>query len=294
MDWLLYAILAPLFFSIGNIVDKVVLSKYIKNPKSYFYFGNLFFIVYLLFFLKTGLNNIPIRLILLGLLGGIVHFGAIYSYNHAMSKEDVSKIVIMVQLIPVVTLVLSWLFLNETLSRTQLIAFIIMFIGSMLISINKNFEMSKAIKEVLLVVLFIAINNIIMKHVYGYIDLIQGMLLYAIGHFVVVIPLYFDKKGRRTFIKEFTQLDKKILLIIVLSGFLALAGVLSFYQAISIGSVSLVSIIGAFSPMFVFIFTIFLSKYFPKILKEDLSKPVIIRKVIAIFIIFIGFFLLTR
>jgi len=60
-----------------------------------------------------------------------------------------------------------------------------------------------------------------------------------------------------------------------------------------IGPISLVSVLGSgFQGHFILLFAVILSKYFPKILKEEIDKKAIAVKVIAIFLMLGGLLLI--
>ncbi|KKR73165.1 MAG: hypothetical protein UU15_C0017G0004 [Candidatus Levybacteria bacterium GW2011_GWC2_40_7] len=69
---------------------------------------------------------------------------------------------------------------------------------------------------------------------------------------------------------------------------------LSINWALITGPVTLISVTRGFQSAFVLIFTVFLSIWFPKILKEELSKSALGVKVLAIFLMFLGLYLIYQ
>ena len=65
------------------------------------------------------------------------------------------------------------------------------------------------------------------------------------------------------------------------------------YFAISLISVSIVSVLASLQPLFVLVYGILLSFYFPKILKEQVSPEIMVQKVAAIVLLTLGLILLT-
>ena len=230
MEWILLSILSTLFFSIGNVFDKVIIIKYFKSVKAYFYLNVTLYLIYLIFFLKTSLIGIRINIIILTIFSGIVHMFAIFFYVKAISMEDISKVIIIVQLIPVVILILASIFLGEILTNTQILSFFITLIGSMIISFQK-FKPSKALPYILLLIFAIAINNVIMKYSYNFIGTYQGLLLNALGHFIFPILFLFDKEGFKELKIEVKKFDKTKLWIFVPT-ILGLFGNLFSYAAL--------------------------------------------------------------
>lgn len=62
--------------------------------------------------------------------------------------------------------------------------------------------------------------------------------------------------------------------------------------AISVASVSLVSVLAGFQPVFLLLYGLILSHWFPNIIKEEVNRKVIGLKVVAIFLIFAGLILI--
>lgn len=288
MEWIILGILSALSFSMGNVFDKITVTKYFKSAKAYFYVSVFLFIIYLVFFLKTNLNGIPKNIILLTLFAGFIHMFAMFFYVKSISIEDISKISIILQLIPVMILILASIFLGEKLNNMQILSFFLILLGSLIISFNK-LEPSKALPYILGVVLAISINNVMMKFAYNYINTYQGLLLNAIGHFFFPLLFIFDKKGKIETIKEIKNFKPTKLWIIIPSIFGLLGNLFSYSAYNTNGPISLISLLGSFSPVFVFFITVSLSRFFPHILKENIEKKELFRKIIAIFIMFVGF-----
>ena len=63
--------------------------------------------------------------------------------------------------------------------------------------------------------------------------------------------------------------------------------------AASVGFISLVGALTAVQPFFVLLFAIILSIFYPKIIKEEISKSTILIKFTATFLMFLGIILIT-
>jgi len=85
------------------------------------------------------------------------------------------------------------------------------------------------------------------------------------------------------------KFDRKIFLLIIAT-LIYLVGVLSFYYAASIGSISLVYTIVSTQPFFIFVYTVIITKIAPGIIKEGIDRSTILLKIIAICLIFLGTF----
>ena len=81
---------------------------------------------------------------------------------------------------------------------------------------------------------------------------------------------------------------KRIIILNVLSELLSISGNLLTSFAILLAPVTVVYLVGAFQPVILFMITLIGTYFYPDIIKEDLSKKVLIPKIIAIIIMIIG------
>lgn len=70
-------------------------------------------------------------------------------------------------------------------------------------------------------------------------------------------------------------------------------GVLSFRSAMMLAPIALVWTVNGFQPLFVFLFGVLLTVFFPKIGKESLLRKHLIQKIVTIAIMFVGTYLLN-
>ena len=61
--------------------------------------------------------------------------------------------------------------------------------------------------------------------------------------------------------------------------------------AVTLIAVPFVNLMGSIQPMFVLVFGIVLTKWFTNIIKEDISKAIIYKKIASILFILVGFYL---
>jgi hypothetical protein len=97
---------------------------------------------------------------------------------------------------------------------------------------------------------------------------------------------------RRQFLGMFTKNPGAVMAINAANEVINLAGGLAARYASLLGPVSLVQAIGGTTSFFVFAFGVMLSLFFPKLGREDLSKPALIRKGVAVVLIVAGVILI--
>jgi len=84
------------------------------------------------------------------------------------------------------------------------------------------------------------------------------------------------------------QGGRKIFTLNTISEVLTITGNLLTNYAILLAPVTMVYLVGSFQPAIVLFLTLFATKFFPKIIKEDLREHILLPKIIAIAIMILG------
>lgn len=91
MDWLVFSLIARAFWAGDNIVDKLLIGRYIKNPYVLTLLGGIapliISISIFLFYKLQWIGLIPTTVIL---LAGIIQIVAVSAFYKALAKEEVS------------------------------------------------------------------------------------------------------------------------------------------------------------------------------------------------------------
>jgi len=297
MSWIFFAFLAPFLWAGCNVLDKFLLSKKFKNAFSYqVWIASMiiFPIVLLPIFFKISFNY-PI--FIFGIVIGIIDLISFFIYNKAMLIEEASRVIPLSYLNSIFVLPLSFIFLGETLTPIKYIAVLILMSGSILISYKgmekKKRVFSPAIKFIILIAFFWASMAVAEKYILNFIDPISLLYSMIIGFFIGGIISLISKKIRKNYFEMIKIVDKKIFVLTILNIFLSYSAFFLFFNAISIGFVSLVVGISSIQPFIVFFYMTLLTLFFPEIIKEKIDKSTILLKLIAICFIFIGSYLIV-
>src|SRR3989338_4054723 len=136
--YLLVAIFAYFINAGVYVADKFLLSKKIHSSIAYAFYVGIWsiFNIGLLFFWPWLPNLLEL---ILDLLAGMLFLATLVFWYKALHQSEASRVVPIVgALVPVFSFILSFVFLGETLSQQQLIAFIVLICGGVLISIKNN------------------------------------------------------------------------------------------------------------------------------------------------------------
>lgn len=303
MNWFFLSLVAPVLWALVNHIDKYMLFRYfrdrgVESLLAFSCLSSVLVLPFVAFFYYDQIFHLPFFdyfiLILLGFFSSI----AFYFYLKAVDTEEVSIVVPLFQMLPVITYVLSYFVLGESLTIAQIFYSLIIITGALILSIEIDIDKSFIFKKrvILLVIassFFYALNDVFFKKI----ALVEefwvavfwqyaGLFLFGIGLIV------FSKRFRRAFKEMLQGLNVKFASINVLSEVLFMLGGLAISYAFLLAPIVLVLVIGTYQPLFVFIFGILLTKLFPKYVLERVSKGHMFHRLISIGIIIIGSYLL--
>jgi len=142
-------------------------------------------------------------------------------------------------------------------------------------------------------VLFFASQTILLKVISG-MNFVTVMIIRQIPFVVmIIIALSVSKKMRNMLKYDLAKVNKKDFSLVLSADTLGLVGMIFLYIAIQLGPVSLVGLIEGSQIIITMIFSVFLTLFFPKIIKEDISRNSLLIKASAVMIMFMGVFLLS-
>lgn len=297
MTWLIFAIAAPFLYGISNFLDKFLIEKKIKDPLFLTIIGGTaMFLTGLLILLLRGLAPLGLISAAVLLAGGALSQVFLLPYYKAIALDDVSRISPIFQVIPVLVFIFSYFLLGETLSARQLIGFIMILAGGIIVSIEKAskgiFKMRKAFWWALLASILMSLPLVLFKFAAADINFWDAIVYNCGGIFLgTVILLFFGHDG---FWGRIKRIDAQTWYILAANECIYYAGLLCATYAAYLGPVSLVAVLNGFLPGFVLIFGYILSIYFPKIIREDISKDAIALKLVSIVLMIGGLWIINN
>ena len=301
--YIFIAIIAYSLYAVNGVIDKFLLSKAVRSPAVYAFFigitGPLTFILIPLT-LIPGLNItfefLSWRDLVIAIAAGASFVWALFFLYKATQQTSISRILpIEGGLVPVFTLVFAYIILGERLLTTQLIAFAFLVMGAVIISLrhDKTGWHAKAFTNAVIAAVLFALSFVLTKYTFDHSNFISGLVWTRLGFFVVALSFLTVPSVRHGIFnapKQTTKGNKYLYLGARISG--SLSGFLQNY-AISLGSVTIVNAMQGTQYALLLIGTIALSKYYPKILKEKVTRQILSQKILAIALIAIGLVFLT-
>ena len=285
MFWFLLALVATVLYSVVNISDKVLVSKYLKNP----FLGTIVCDITIIpivgiAFLVRPPEILKISEFLMVLAATLFGIAGVLLYFKAMQKTEASRLVVALQSLPLFVLVLAVVFLGERLSYTQIFGIISIVVAATIVSegrLGKN----KWVLAAFLCSLLWAMEAIVTKYLLGSVDywsLFLWSSLMALSIYAIALPLYF-KELKSTIIAK----PKLLVFGFLSAGSYFLAYVLEL-MALTIGYVSLVSAVGALQPFIVLAFAFVVSRFAPFLFKETFDVKSVITKIASVILAIFG------
>jgi len=289
MLWAFYSIFAAFIFAASNIIDKYVISKLVKNPLSpVMISGTIGVIISLLIYLFQGFAILSYVNILWAFVAGILYILTIIFYFKAVNIDEISRIVPIFYTSSLFILILAAIFLGEIFTPIKYLGIFLLIMGAILVS-SKNIlkiRFGKSFWFMVLAALSIAASSIIVKYLLNFADFWTIFGYERFGEVFALIPIfYLSFSDLSSSVKKF---GLKSIGLMSLSETIGLIGLLLVTIGTSIGYVTLVNALTSVQPLFVLLFAVLISIFYPKILKEEIGKSVVFQKIIAIILMFIG------
>lgn len=295
-SYIVAALIGYLFFAFNGVADKYLLTKFIRHSAAYaFYIGIAGLLTFIL--APLGLRMLSPENLFIAIIAGSTFTFALYFYYHAIRETSISRILPLEGgLVPVCTLILAFLTGTERLSGYQAAAFLFLVAGAILISFKKTSDgwQAKAIKNATIAAILFATSFVLSKYIYTQTNFISGLIWTRLGLAIGGLMYLIPKKFRREIFKapEGTSTERKLLFYV--SHIFGTGGGLLQSYAIAIGSVVIVNALQGVQFVFVLLLSSFLSIFDPEIIKEKITRAIIVQKLIAIILITAGLVILVK
>lgn len=292
--WVIFSILAALCWAVVNIVDKYILTKWIRTPLiPVIIVGLIGMIASIIIYFVYGFTWLSSLNIILALVAGIFYILMTVFYFKALKIEEVSRVSPLFYLSPLFILLFAGIFLGEVFTPLKYLGIFLLMIGAILIS-SKNLlriNLGKAFWWMLLATISLSINQLLTKYLLNFTDYWTIFSWTRIGAVIGIVPIsYFYFPELITTVRRY---GKRVVAVMCMNETLNLFGVLFITIAISTGYVTLANALSSVQPFFVLLFAVILSIFYPSILKEEIGKSVVFLKLLAIVLMFIGAILIT-
>jgi len=292
-NWLFFALSAPLLWAFTNVFDGALRRNFIKNDFALTWMsaaGRLPAII--LLFLIVGINVPDAKSILFMFIGGALWTLPMFFYYKAIEKEDPSRIALLLQLVPLFTLLIAFFALRERLTETQMFAFVLLLIGGALaafIKLKGIWRIGKSFFLMSLACLLWASSDVIFKKFEpAFSGFLNAFAIYFLGSFLVSFIIFAMPKRRSEILRHFLNLPMRAWMMIAGTILGGICGSLSFAYALTLGKASLTSVMMGAQPLFVLLLGLFMAIFVKEIRREDVHIKILILKGLSFFFIIAG------
>lgn len=304
----LLPIIASFFWALTNIVDKHLISNYAKDQKvgALVIFSSIIGIPFaFIFFIlaKGNINSLDISQKLILITSGLLYISAIIPYLNALKDESVSTIAPLFLLTPFTSVILGWIFLNETLILIQIIGLLLIILGSMIINFDEdefaNKKLKIKFKPIILMFIasiFMSMNYILFKFVTVDTEFWTGIFWQNIGMVIFgLLSFIFVKSYRNDFNHMFASYKTKIFPFNTINEIFTIVGDLAFNFSLLLMPVVIADTIAqGFQPVMILFIEFFVIYFIAKNNADKIDfRKTLNKKWISIMIMITGLVLLN-
>jgi drug/metabolite transporter (DMT)-like permease len=298
LSWVAYALIGAALAGLVAIVDSHLLSRRLPGLASYLLPLGIFHLtagIIILIVQPFPTHATVLALVAAfstGLFGGI---GSVMMLN-LMRSGEVSRIIPVVSTSPIFVALLAIPFFHEVVNLRDWLGIIITVGGAFLISVQKDAGDKKAkLQKSFLAMIFISLMYAFSMLATKYaLESLSFWNLYS-ANAIVFSLVFLVCSVRVSAFKQVKELPNRnwILPLIVGAQSIIIVAIVISNVAMQRGPVSIVATLGSTRPAFVFLFALLVSRFFPRLLGEKISRGIIFLKFTAIAMIVGGVALLT-
>lgn len=290
MTWIYAALAVAAILGTVNVVDSHLISKRMPSIWAFLILAGILhlcfgLIVMAIHPLPGGVDAFPW---FIGSASAVIRTVAVLLMLYAMRTEEVSRIIPVAHSYPVFVAILAVPLLGETLSYVDWFAIFMTVTGAVLISVRwgsggRGTGLRRSFLLLVASSVLFGVANTATKYALDYVSFWNMYSMNALA-FGVIFCLTSARPG---VLKELRGMAGRgtAFMLIAFNEVLALAGIILSFWAIAMGPVSLVSTIMGTRPVFVFFYALALSRIFPAMLDERLSRGIVALKLVSIALI---------
>lgn len=228
-----------------------------------------------------------------------VFTGALLAYSYgfygkALEQGDTSSLVILFKLIPVMTVILAFIFLGQALSSNELLGFIVVLIGATIVSLEKSRSfVIKGFGMILIAILLWSVMTLFVDYGLTKMSFWDYLLLDTLGSALAGPTLLLIPAMRRQIMDGLRTAVLAKHVWFNVNNLLDAIGQISIKKALAIApSAGLVTVVMQVQSFYAIVIGILLTIFLPHIIKENISARNVLKKSIGAIIMFSGVYIL--
>lgn len=253
------------------------------------------------FFLVANNFHVMIdyKTMLILLISACFFLSATWFYYKGLKISETSAVAVMLQMLPIISFVLSYFLFNASFTLEQVIGSLLIVLSSVLVSFefgSHKFKLKKIkalvyvfISVVLYATYFLIFDTTLESNSFSVVIFWYQICLLVLGLTLIII----FKSYRKSFFNIVRKNGKKFFMLNIINETLSIvANVLISYSFVFISAAVALSIT-AFQPLFVFLIGIVGEAFLPKLFYENIKLKSVIFRFICLFIAIFGVILIN-
>lgn len=291
--------MGTIFFSAAGVLDKLLLSSYACDSKAYIVcqvvVQQIFTIPILIL---MDVDFVYPGSVLAMALGALQILPSIF-YLRAVQVEEASRVAALEYFYPVFVFLGAFFFLGESLTIKHWIGGLLLIIGVLLIScrFKRNGSscasmISPALRPFVSYWIAMAVYCIALKCLLASVDEWQLYVWSSFGSLMAAMPLLIDPAVRNE-VQGFLGSGTSAIGGLISEETFMFLGIIFSIFAYALGSVALVTSVGALQPILTLILVVVLGLFLPGRVKEELDRNSLFQKSLSFMIVLIGIYFVS-
>ena len=294
--WILLALGSNFSWAIENVYTKAVIGSKIKNPYVFLILISTLSVVVLPFIGTKYMVVPPGNAIWWIWLASLFYTLGGFPYVKAMEMEEVTRINILWNAIPVFSLILGWLIIGDKISGMEFLAMILLLSGAIVASFKKNnskFKLSTAFWLMMVACFTYAAYGLVIRYISKTVPFPTIFFWVLFFDAITILFSLFVKQIRQDFVQTVRSNNLAslglFLVIVVIGNF----GIYLNQWALSLKAGALVYSFEGFQVLFVSILALLAVKIIPGFVAESLDRKNIMLKLLAFLLVMEGLVILS-
>ncbi len=296
MLWLPLTIAAYALNAVGILTDKLLLKRTIPHAAVYTFYVSVFgALAILLLPFAPGIPPLP--LLAVALVAGASFTLALFLFYSLLRMTDASEASPIVgSLTPVAVLFLASIFLDESLTAQQVVAFGIILLGSVILAHEEHRPTRDPELHIIAIgasaALLYGLSHVLSKFVYVEHDFLNGMVWRTLGSSLAAMLLLVSPTTRKHIVDDIKRPKPETGALFLAGKICGAASFVLVSYSYTIGSIAIVNALSGVQYFFLFLFLLFLARSRPHLLAEHVTGNALIRKLVSLALISAGIALL--
>ncbi|ABK14603.1 hypothetical protein Mthe_0814 [Methanothrix thermoacetophila PT] len=287
VSWLLLALFGTVSFTLAGLLDKLILDRYLQEPKVYLLcqvLAQQVFSLTAFAFIRPEFV-FPDALLAMG-IGSIQVLPTVY-FLRAIKEDELSRVTSLEYFYIVLVLFLSASLLDESLPARNYAGAALILLSSIIVAYRPDSLTTPALRHLLPYWVMNAIYYIAMKYLLCSMGEWDMYIWSSFGNLIAVVP--FLRSGGISGLCMMASSAHTICSILVEEAFQFL-GMILFIFAYASGPLALVNGVGALQPMMTFISILVIRSAYAGLIEEDTCRGAVMRKLSAVSMVALGIY----